>query len=305
MLLSIIDRRTPMRPFGTSLALVLVAAAPMLAQQSAATRRLLSARELSSLLADPAIVVLHVAEDMADYTRAHIPGARFVRYASVASDGADDLGAELPPDATLKALFEGVGVSNSSRVVIYGHTVLASRVFFTLDVVGHANVAILDGGLKAWQAEGHPLDNGPEPSAGRARGAFTPRVNPERLATADWIRANAGKMALVDVRPDPEFTGSDGGMGGMHAVGHIDGAKQLPWNTLVDESGRFLPEDQLRAKLAAAGAVAGKPVVPYCMIGMRASVVYFVSRYLGLDARLYDGSIVDWGRRQLPTRTGR
>jgi thiosulfate/3-mercaptopyruvate sulfurtransferase len=198
-----------------------------------------------------------------------------------------------------------VGVSDSSRVVIYGHTVLASRVFFTLDIVGHANVAILDGGLKAWQAEGHAIDSGSDRNTARASGPFTPRVKPERLATADWIRANAGKIALVDVRPDPEFTGSDGGMRGMHAVGHIDGAKQLPWNALVDADGRFLPEEQLRAKLQAAGALAGKPVVPYCMIGMRASVVYFVSRHLGLDARLYDGSIVDWGRRQLPTRTGR
>ena len=89
------------------------------------------------------------------------------------------------------------------------------------------------------------------------------------------------------------------------AAGHIDGARQLPWGSLVGPDGRFLPVDQLRAKLAAAGAAPGKPVVSYCMVGMRASVVYFVARHLGLDARLYDGSIVDWSRRRLPTRTGR
>jgi thiosulfate/3-mercaptopyruvate sulfurtransferase len=305
MLLSTIDRRPAMRAPGMIIGLVLVALAAPLAKPSAASGKLIAARDLASQLEDPALVILHVAEDTADYTRAHIPGARFVRYGSVATSGPDDLGAELPPEASLKAVFEGVGVSDQSRVVIYGHTVLASRVFFTLDAVGHSRVALLDGGLKAWQAKGHPVESGPARSAPATRASFTPRVNPARLATADWIRANGGKMALIDVRPDPEFTGSDGGMSGMHAAGHIDGAKQLPWNTLVDTDGRFLPADQLRAKLHAAGALGDKPVVAYCMVGMRASVVYFVARHLGLDARLYDGSIVDWGRRQLPTKTGR
>ena len=78
------------------------------------------------------------------------------------------------------------------------------------------------------------------------------------------------------------------------------GAKQLPWNSLVDASGKFLPAEQLRARLERAGAVRGTPVVVYCMVGMRASVAYFVSRYLGHDVRLDDGSIVDWSRRKLP-----
>jgi thiosulfate/3-mercaptopyruvate sulfurtransferase len=292
-----------MRLLATAVLLAGVAASAPFAQAPAG--RLISARDLAAQLKDPAIVILHVAEDIADYSRAHVPGARFIRYGSVAADGADDLGAELPPAATVKDLLEGVGVSDSSRVVIYGHPVLASRVFFTLDAMGHPRVAILDGGLKTWQADGHAVESGEGGTTPHRRGSFTPRLNQERLATAEWIRANPGGLALVDVRPDPEFTGSDGGMGGMHTAGHIEGARQLTWNALMAPDGRFLPEDQLRAKLQAAGAVSGKPVVPYCMIGMRASVVYFVARHLGLDARLYDGSIVDWGRRQLPTKTGR
>ena len=94
-------------------------------------------------------------------------------------------------------------------------------------------------------------------------------------------------------------------MGGMHAAGHIAGAKQLTWNALVGTDGRFLPRDQLQAKLAAPARPAGKPVVAYCMVGMRASVVYFVARHLGYDARLYDGSIVDWSMKKLPVTKGR
>ena len=132
-------------------------------------------------------------------------------------------------------------------------------------------------------------------------------LNASRLTSAQQIQQQmaAKAIALIDVRPDPEFLGTDGGMNGMHAVGHIEGAKQLPWDTLVAADGRFLPRDQLQARLAAAGAVPGKPVVSYCMVGMRASVVYFVARHLGHDVQLYDGSIVDWSRRRLPVKTGR
>lgn len=124
---------------------------------------------------------------------------------------------------------------------------------------------------------------------------------------AEWIasRLETPQIALVDARPDDEFTGSDGGMGGAHAAGHLPGARQLVWDALVSREGRFLPDDQLHAKLEAAGAKPGVPVVSYCMVGMRASVVYFVARHLGYDARMYDGSIVDWGRRMLPVKTGR
>ena len=124
---------------------------------------------------------------------------------------------------------------------------------------------------------------------------------------ADWIsqRLESPQMALVDARPDAEFTGADGGMNGMHSPGHIPGAKQLVWTDLVSRSGQFVSDGDLRAKMTAAGARPGVPVVSYCMVGMRASVVYFVARHLGYDAKMYDGSIIDWGQRKLPVTKGR
>ncbi len=183
--------------------------------------------------------------------------------------------------------------------------VTAARAFFTLDAMGHDNVAILDGGLRAWRDEKRPIETGPAKQS--PKGEFTPVLNAARVATAQQIQQlmPTASIALVDVRPDPEFLGTDGGMGGMHAAGHIAGAKQLTWNELVGPDGRFLPRDQLQAKLTAAGATSGKPVVAYCMVGMRASVVYFVARHIGYDARLYDGSIVDWSMKKLPVTKGR
>jgi thiosulfate/3-mercaptopyruvate sulfurtransferase len=267
---------------------------------------LMSTAELAAGAKDPSLVILHVADRPSAFEEAHIPGARFIRYADFAIDGDQSVGSELPPVPEAKRVFEAVGVSNHSRVVVYAASpVTAARAFFTLDAMGHDKVAILDGGLRAWRDEKRPIETGPaKPSP---KGEFTPVLNAARVATAQQIQQQmpTASIALVDVRPDPEFLGTDGGMGGMHAAGHIAGAKQLTWNELVGPDGRFLPRDQLQAKLTGAGATSGKPVVAYCMVGMRASVVYFVARHIGYDARLYDGSIVDWSMKKLPVTKGR
>jgi thiosulfate/3-mercaptopyruvate sulfurtransferase len=203
-----------------------------------------------------------------------------------------------------KQVFDAVGVTDDTRVIVYAQNpVIAARAFFTLDAFSHSRVALLDGGVRAWRDAKLPLETGP--SKNQHAGRFTPRLNAQRVADAAFIQQQVpGKsIALVDVRPDPEYFGTDGGMGGVHAAGHIADARQLTWNALVGEDGTFLPTDQLRQRLETAGVMPGRPVVSYCMVGMRASVVYFVARHLGYDARLYDGSIVDWSRRKLPVVT--
>jgi thiosulfate/3-mercaptopyruvate sulfurtransferase len=267
---------------------------------------LVSVPELAAVLKDPSVVVLHVVDRAAAFDEGHIPGARFLRYADFAVDGDNGAGSELPPADVVKRVFEAVGVSDDTRVILYAQGPVApARAFFTLDAFGHRRVALLDGGLRAWRDAKHAIETGPAPQVAARKGQFTPRLNAERVASAALIQQKVpGKdIALVDVRPDPEFFGTDGGMNGMHAPGHIAGARQLTWNALVGADGRFLPREQLKERLEGAGVVTGRPVVSYCMVGMRASVVYFVARHLGYDAKLYDGSIVDWSRRKLPVTT--
>jgi thiosulfate/3-mercaptopyruvate sulfurtransferase len=247
--------------------------------------------------------VLAIGNNPADFELEHIPGARYVSYDQIAVD-ADGLSSELPPVDQLRALFAAAGVSDRSRVVVYGSAITATRLFFTLDYLGHPNIRVLNGGLNAWKANGGFIESG---AAQRVTaGVLTPNPRVDVVATADWIMQRLGpKITLLDARPDAEFTGADGGMRGAHVVGHLPDARQLVWNTLLDSSGRFLPDAELRKKFEAIGATKGTPVVSYCMVGMRASVTYFVARHLGYDSRLYDGSIVDWTRRKLPARTGR
>jgi thiosulfate/3-mercaptopyruvate sulfurtransferase len=249
---------------------------------------LLSPAELAAEMKDPSVVIIHADANAAGFDAGHIKSARFIAYNEITVEGPTQVGSELPPVADLVRIFEAAGVTDNSRVVIYGPALAATRVFFTLDYLGHTR-------CQRWQG------------AKGAKGTFTARPKPEVVAMADWIsqRLESPQIALVDARPDAEFTGDDGGMNGMHPAGHLPGARQLVWTDLVSRSGQFVSDAELRSKMSAAGARDGVPVVSYCMVGMRASVVYFVARHLGYDAKLYDGSIIDWGQKKLPIRKGR
>ena len=266
---------------------------------------LVSPSELATMLKDPSVVVVAVANQPTDFEAGHIPGARFVRYGDIAID-ADGLQSELPPIDQLRRVLAAAGISDRSKVIIYGSTIGATRLFFTLDYFGHPHARVLNGGLTAWKANGGAIETGPARAAAAAA-SLTPKPQPDRVVSADWIkeRLSTPTMTLLDARPDAEFTGADGGMNGMHVKGHLPDARQLVWNTLVDASGKFLPDAELRKKYEAIGAANGTPLVSYCMVGMRASVTYFVARHLGYDARMYDGSIVDWSRRKLPAVMGK
>ncbi|HUQ87054.1 MAG TPA: rhodanese-like domain-containing protein [Vicinamibacterales bacterium] len=281
-----------------------------LAVLAAATPGLLiSPAELASALKDPATVVIAVGNSEDDFIAGHIPGARFVRYDDIAID-ANGLSSELPPVDQLRKVLAAAGISDKSKVTIYGSAIAATRMFFTLDYFGHPNARVLNGGLNAWKANGGAVEIAPPSREGlRGTGAgttLTPKPNPDRVVSAEWIkeRLSSRNMTLLDARPDAEFTGADGGMNGAHVKGHLPDAQQLVWNTLLDANGKFLPDVELRKKFDAIGANKTTPLVSYCMVGMRASVTYFVARHLGYDARLYDGSIVDWSRRKFPAVMG-
>ncbi len=274
---------------------------------------LVSPAELAATLKDPAVVVLTVANNPGDFESGHIPGARFIRYGDIAIDQSG-LGSELPPVARLREIFAAAGITDSSKVVIYGAPMPASRLFFTLDYLGHPQVKMLNGGFAAWRAHGGEIESGairlkPDPTSTRKPDAASLFGAPQsaRVVSAEWLteRLSSPKLTLLDARPDSEYTGADGGMGGMHVAGHLPGAQQLVWNTLFDSTGKFLPDAELLQKFQAIGAAKETPLVSYCMVGMRASVTYFVARHLGFDARMYDGSIEDWTHKKLPTKTGR
>lgn len=254
---------------------------------------------VAARLNDPRLVVLHVAQ-MNDYEEGHVPGARKLGYGSIVARR-DSLSSELPDAAALRAVFEGLGVSDSTMVVVYAHEApMATRVLYSLASLGHPRFALLDGGLDRWRAENQPLSREvPTVTPGR----LTARSVAPVVVTADWVTSRLGKpgLSLIDTRTDGEYNGT-GNRSGMPSAGHLEGARQLEWEDMFsDRSTRLKPLAELE-RMFGERATRGDTVVTYCWVGYRASATWFVATYLGYDAKLYDGSYQDWLRRKLPTR---
>jgi thiosulfate/3-mercaptopyruvate sulfurtransferase len=260
---------------------------------------------LAQHLTDPSVIVLAVTHPPMDstYASAHIPGARLLDYREVQATR-NGLHTELPAPDTLRDLFERLGVSDATQVVLYGFPPMVARVWVTLQYLGHRRTAILDGGLAAWRGDGRSATSA---SPTIHRGHLTPDPHPEIVTDADWIMAHRGSpgVSLIDTRTDGEYLGT-GERHGMPSAGHIPGAHQLQWEQLFTGDpgeGRWLPRREL-ARLYADRVGKTDTVVTYCWVGQRASVTYFVARMLGYPAKLYDGSYEDWQQRRLPVKSG-
>ncbi len=251
---------------------------------------------------DPAVVLIHADRNRASYDSAHIAGARFVALSQYVTER-DGLPTELPPTATLDSLLEGLGVSDNSRLVLYGETLPVARLFFTLDYLGLADrVVVLNGGLTAWREGGRPVTTD-VPAVVPGRLTITPR--PDLVVDAAWVgRAlNRADHVVLDARNAEEYAGT-APADGLPRVGHVPGARHLDWTTLFT-NGRVKKREALEGLFTAAGATPGRTVVTYCRVGTRASALYLVARSLGFAARMYDGSMADWSKRtELPIATG-
>lgn len=263
---------------------------------------------------NPKLVVIYVGRDNKDYSAGHIPNARFLALSDlmIMREGKPN---ELPPVERLTATFANLGINNDSRIVLYSdnYNLYAARAYFTLDYLGLGEqVALLDGGLDKWKAEKRPLTTeAPELKAGN----FTPRLNPNIMMVRDvvrdvsWATSNLDKpnYALIDARPNEEYTGAKPG-DGVKRGGHIPGAANVYWmekNLVSKENPVLRPAGELRKLYEAAGATKNKTVVSYCRTGVQASHTYFVAKYLGYDVAMYDGSFLEWSNTEnTPVSTG-
>lgn len=259
---------------------------------------------LAARLATPGLAVLDASRHLpaanrdprAEFAAAHIPGARFLDLAALV-DESSPVPQALPRPAQLAEHLAALGVAPGDAIILYDDSAVrtAARAWFMLTACGWDKVAILDGGLARWRAEGLPLESGtPAPEAAAPATLAAPR---DVRSKADML-ANLERPAeqVVDARSaDRVFgTGTDPVHGGP--MGRIPGSLNVPYTALFAEDGTYRPPEQLRAAFEAAGVDLSRPVTTTCGSGVTASVLLFALHLLGKhDTALYDGSWSEWG----------
>jgi thiosulfate/3-mercaptopyruvate sulfurtransferase len=258
---------------------------------------LVSVKWLGEHITHKSLVLLHVGSK-SEYDSGHIAGARYISLRAISLPREKGgLALQLPPAETLKAEFEKLGISNDSRIVIYfgkDWITPTTRVYFTLDYLGlKENTSILDGGMPAWVAAGNSL----------VKDVVSPKsgsliVNPDdkKVATSEWVEANRKDptVKIIDARTPNYYDGSKAGR--YPRQGHIPGAENIPYSTIVDKRLRFKDDKALKAMFADAGVKPGDTIITYCHIGQQASLAYFAARKLGYTVKLFDGSFEEWSR---------
>ncbi|MEZ5708599.1 MAG: 3-mercaptopyruvate sulfurtransferase [Blastomonas sp.] len=242
----------------------------------------------------------------AEYEAGHIPGAVFMDLGELV-DSNSPIDNTLPPPEKFASRMQSLGLGDGSRIVLYDDSPLKSsaRAWFMLTMFGAHEVAILDGGIAKWKAEGRALKTGKENLRHRH---FTVWQDNKNVRTKADMLANLHSKAeqVVDARPAARFTGEEPDIRPGIASGHIPGSCSLPHTSLFNADGTWKTGDTLKAAFEGAGVDLAKPIVTSCGSGMTAAVLSFGAHLLGkTDVALYDGSWSEWGAdADTPKETG-
>ncbi len=267
---------------------------------------------LRSRLSEPDLVVVDCRWRLGDpgagerlYEEGHIPGASFLdvdRDLAAAPGDARAGRHPLPRAADFERAARRAGIGRGTMIVACDEAGEggATRLWWLLRHFGHDRAAILDGGVAAWREAGGPLDAG---ASSPSPGDFHAHPRNDDVAPLDEVRDRAlggdESLVLVDARTAERYRGDTEPIDPV--AGHIPGAGNLPFGSLLDDGGGFRPRDELQERLTRAGVTPGADVVAYCGSGVSASVLIAAAEAAGIDGvRLYPGSWSEWCRHGLP-----
>lgn len=230
------------------------------------------------------------------YVAAHIPGAVFFDINAVA-DPDTDLPHMLPSPAAFAQAAAELGLGADHTVVVYdAHGIYsAPRVWWTLRAMGHEDVFVLDGGLRAWLAEGRPVETAAAaPRPAQRPSAFNPDLVADITDVTDVLASGAAQV--VDARSAGRFRGEAPEPRASLRSGHMPGALNLPFNEVVRADGTLKSADELRPLFAHVDL--SRPIITTCGSGVTAAVLALALARLGrFDVAVYDGSWTEWGGR--------
>ena len=233
-----------------------------------------------------------------EYAEAHIPGAVYFDIDEVADD-ANPLPHMLPDPVKFSSCARRLGLGDGTRIVIYDNNrySASARAWWMFRVFGHPEVAVLNGGLAKWRAEGRPMTD--EPVTPR-EAHFTARQNNLLVRDLEQMRANllSRREQVVDARSRGRFAGTEPEPRSGLRSGHIPGSVPLPHLELIGTDGTLLPTDELARRFDAAEVDLTRPIVTTCGSGVTASTLTLALYQLGReDVAVYDGSWSEWGGR--------
>ncbi len=265
------------------------------------TDNLVSTALLAEHLDDANLVVLDATwllpplqrDAKAEFAQAHIRNAQFFDLDAI-SEQDTSLPHMLPKAEDFAAQVGALGAGDGKKIVAYDTLGIfsAARCWWMFKVFGHDDVAVLDGGLRKWIAEGRPVETGPARAV--APVPFTARLRPDMVRSIDDVAAGAAQ--IVDARPAPRFKGeADEPRPGV-AKGHIPGSVNVPFGSLVNGDGMLKSPTDLSALFSGVGIDESKPVVMSCGSGVTAALLSLCLTEIGVrDHALYDGSWAEWG----------
>ena len=232
----------------------------------------------------------------AEYAAAHIPGARFFDIDEI-TDHRSALPHMAPPPEKFISRLRAMGIGDGHQVVIYDGSGLfsAARVWWTFRLMGKTDVAVLDGGLPKWRAEGREIED--MPPIVRDRHMTVSRQNHlVKDVTQVAHAAKLGEAEIIDARGAPRFKGEVPEPRPGLRSGHIPGAKNVPYSTLLNTDGTMKSPEALRSLFEAAGVNLTKPAITSCGSGVTAAILSLALERIGhRNHALYDGSWAEWG----------
>ncbi len=249
------------------------------------------------------ILILDTGRSAEEYEAGHLPGAVFFPV-NLYYQEVDGLPGMFAGVAQVQEALRVAGVDKDSAVVVYdpGHGLWATRLFWTLELLGHQKVSVLNGGHGRWAAEGLEFSTeSPQPTPGD----FVARLQRDFVVTGAELLESLEDTIVIDARSPAEYEGTD-----VRAArgGHIPGAVNINWvlSNTNEAVNSFLPVDELEEFYAAELAGQEGKIVTHCQTGVRGAHTYFVLRLLGYDGvALYDASWAEWGNDDsLPVTTG-